>query len=119
MKRNRAAGFGLAVLVLLVIGFAAAADMTYSGVIMDSMCAKMGSHEKMEKMHPGLDDKQCTLACVKAGGKFVLFDPDSKTVYQLDDQTKPEAFAGNKVKVTGTLDKATGTIHVTDIKPAS
>ena len=35
---------------------------------------------------------------------------------QLDDQTKPQAFAGQKVKVTGTLDQATKTIHVADIQ---
>jgi len=37
----------------------------------------------------------------------------------LDDQTKPEQFAGQKVKVTGTLDKATKTIHVAAVSPAS
>jgi hypothetical protein len=37
----------------------------------------------------------------------------------LDDQTKPVQFAGQEVKVTGTLDKATKTIHVTEIKTAS
>jgi hypothetical protein len=40
-------------------------------------------------------------------------------VYELDDQTKPANFAGDKVKVMGTLDKATKTIHVSDIKAAS
>ncbi|MBS1867921.1 MAG: hypothetical protein JSS69_18580, partial [Acidobacteria bacterium] len=44
---------------------------------------------------------------------------EKKTTYQLDDQTKPEEFAGKKVKVVGTLDKATSTIHVTSIKAAS
>jgi hypothetical protein len=53
------------------------------------------------------------------GGKYVLFNATKKTVYQLDDQTKPTEFAGAKVRVTGTLDKATETIHVTDIKAAS
>jgi hypothetical protein len=61
----------------------------------------------------------CTKNCVKMGGKYVLFDAASKTTYELDDQSKPESFAGQKVKVSGTLDKATKTIHVTDIKAAS
>ena len=56
---------------------------------------------------------------MKMGGKYVLFNGASKSFYQLDDQTKPKAFAGQKVQVTGTLDKATKTIHVTDIKAAS
>ena len=49
--------------------------------------------------------KDCTLGCVKGGAKFVLYS--GSTAYDLDDQTKPEAFAGQKVKVTGTLDAGT------------
>jgi len=121
MKKIWLAILGSAMMALLAVGFsAAAADMTYSGEIMDSSCAKMGSHEGMMKAHPGMKDaKQCTLGCVKAGAKFVLYDVASKTTYELDDQQKPMQFAGDKVKVMGTLDKATNTIHVTDIKPAS
>jgi hypothetical protein len=53
------------------------------------------------------------------GNKYVLYNAATKSVYELDDQTKPEQFAGKQVKVTGTLDSATKTIHVTDIKAAS
>ena len=52
--------------------------------------------------------------CVKGGAKFVLYNGSKSQ--DLDDQTKPEAFAGQKVKVTGTLDAGTSTIHVQDIK---
>lgn len=117
---------GVAACMLLVPGFVTAKDKTFSGEIMDSQCAKMGSHETMlkkEGMENMKDDakakQMCTEKCVKMGGKYVLFDGVSKTVYQLDDQTKPEQFAGQRVRVTGTLDKATKTIHVTDIKAAS
>jgi hypothetical protein len=120
MKRLAIATAVSLVLVLCSVGFTAAKDMTYSGDIMDSSCAKMGSHEGMMKGHPGIKDaKGCTLGCVKGGAKFVLYDAGSKMVYQLDDQQKPVQFAGDQVKVTGTLDKATNTIHVTDIKGAS
>jgi hypothetical protein len=64
------------------------------------------------------DPKACTLACVKAGSKFVLFNAD-KSFYELSDQKKPATFAGQQVEVTGTLDKATKTIHVTSIKAAA
>jgi len=121
--------YGLTVLIALTIievGTAAAKDQTFTGEIMDSQCSKMASHEMMLKGHgmAGKENdpaakKMCTLDCVKAGGKFVLFNAASKTVYQLDDQTKPVDFAGGKVRVTGTLDKATKTIHVTTIKAAS
>jgi uncharacterized protein DUF5818 len=93
---------------------------TFTGVIMDSQCAMNGSHAQMEKMHNMPDDsKACTLQCVKMGGKFVLYNSATKTTYQLDDQEKPEEFAGQKVKVTGTYDKATKTIHVETIEAAS
>ena len=115
-----------AVLLFVGVSIAAPKDSTYTGEIMDSQCAKMGSHAMMLKEHgmAGKEndpaaEKMCTLDCVKAGGKFVLFNAASKTVYQLDDQTKPADFAGGKVKVTGTLDKATKTIHVTTIKAAA
>lgn len=104
--------------LLLGAGLAAAKDRTFSGEIMDSACAKEGSHDAMMKK-AGLTDKgACTTACVKMGSKYVLFNAASKTVYELDDQTKPEEFAGKNVKVTGTLDKATKTIHVVGIKGA-
>jgi hypothetical protein len=35
------------------------------------------------------------------------------------DQQKPIQFAGEKVKVTGTYDKVTGTIHVVNIESGS
>ena len=104
--------------MLLASGFAAANDTTFSGEIMDGACAKGGGHESMFKKMGTNDPKACTLACVKGGSKFVLFEAD-KTFYQLDDQKKPEPFAGQKVEVTGTLDKATKTIHVAAIKAAS
>jgi len=112
---------------LLMPGFAAAKDKTFTGEIMDSQCAKNSSHTMMLKKE-GMGDKDpndpmvkqmCTKNCVKMGGKYVLYDAAKKAVYELDDQQKPEALAGQKVRVTGTLDAATKTIHVTDIKAAS
>jgi hypothetical protein len=105
--------------LLLAPGFAAAKDTTFSGEIMDSQCAKGGGHESMFKKEGTDDPKACTLACVKAGGKFVLFDAATKTYHMLDNQTKPRPFAGQKVDINGTLNKASNTIHVTDIKAAS
>src|ERR1700674_932350 len=54
---------------------------------------------------------------VKAGGKYVLKTSDMN--YQLDDQQKAKQFVGQQVKVNGTLDSNTSTIHVSDISPAS
>jgi hypothetical protein len=104
--------------VLLAPGLTAAKDTTFSGEIMDQACAKGGGHESMFKKMGTNDPKACTEACVKGGSKYVLFKSD-KTFYELDNQKKPAAFAGQKVEVIGNLDKSTKTIHVTDIKAAS
>jgi len=110
---------------LSLAAFAAPKDKTYSGEIMDSQCAMNASHAEMLKKE-GMGDKDpndpmakamCTKNCVKMGGKYVLYDSASKKVYQLDDQTKPEQFAGQNVKVTGTL--SNDKIHVTNIEPGS
>jgi hypothetical protein len=98
---------------------ARAADQTFTGEIMDSACAKAGNHDAMINSGKMKDAKSCTLGCVKGGASFVLYNPAKKMVYMLDDQTKPVDFAGAKVKVMGTYDKATKTIHVTDIKAAA
>jgi hypothetical protein len=121
-------GWMLSVLVaLLLIGatLSHAQTQTFTGEIMDADCAGGGSHAGMLKEHgmAGKENdpaakKMCTLDCVKAGSTFVLYDSATKTAYKLDDQKKPVAFAGANVKITGTLNKATQTIHVTSIKGA-
>jgi hypothetical protein len=73
----------------------------------------------MMKSHPGLTAKDCTAACVKNGASYVLYDSANKKVYPLDDQKKPSEYAGDKVKVSGMLDKATNTIHVSGIEGTS
>ena len=82
------------------------------GYISDSMCG-------LKHMSGMGDDKTCTLACVKQGGKFVLADRDHKRVYQLDQagQEKARELAGQKVKVTGRISGKT--IQVTSIEPAA
>ena len=92
-------------------------SQTFTGEIMDSQCAALGGHQVMAQK--GESAKDCTSRCVNLGGKYVLFDLANKTAYQLDDQKKPAMFPGAKVKVTGTLDTSTKTIHVTGIKAAS
>jgi hypothetical protein len=102
--------------MLLIAGLSLAApkDQIYTGEITDSACATMGSHAGMRK-----PAKDCALACVQRGSKFVLFNATAKTIYQLDDQKKPAQFAGATVVVTGTLDASTKIIHVTGIKSVS
>ena len=91
---------------------------SYTGEIMDSACAAAGSHDAMIK-GSSTTAKQCTEACVSKGAKYVLYDSATKTTYQLSDQKRPAAFAGDKVTVTGKLDEATKTIDETSIKKAA
>jgi len=96
--------------------------ITLNGAISDSQCAfnvhsDSHSHKWMEKqgVYGVKDDKSCTMRCVKEmGGRYVLVT--KKTVYHLDDQTRPEKFAGSNVKVTGTLDAKQQTLHVLTIE---
>ncbi len=105
--------------ILLTPILAAQNETTFTGKINDRACAKADSHDAMMKKHGSTNEKDCIVACVKAGGKYVLVDAVNKTIYLLDDQQKPEAFAGQKVRITGTYDKATETLHVTSIQPAA
>ena len=106
----------VASLVLLGVSFAAQKESTFTGEISDRYCTKANSHEMMMKRHNSPTTKQCIPDCVKAGGAYVLFDAATKTMYELDDQKKPAPFAEQKVKITGTYDKTTNTIHVTNIQ---
>jgi hypothetical protein len=114
-----AVSFG-ALLVLASLSLAAPKSRTFTGEIMDSQCAGMGGHDPGGyKMTNTNNPKDCTLKCVQMDGKFVLYDAAKKATYQLDDQEKPKDYAGQKVKITGTYDKGTKTVHVETIQAAS
>jgi hypothetical protein len=53
---------------------------------------------------------------MKEGDNFVLADTANKTSYMLDDPQKASRYEGKKVKVTGTVDMASNTIHVEAIE---
>jgi hypothetical protein len=107
----------VAVLTVSVLGISrnmqanASADTSIVGYISDSTCG-------LKHMSGMGDDKSCTLACVKGESKFVLVDRDHKKVYRVDnaDQEKAREFAGQQVKVTGTLSGKT--LKVTAIEAA-
>jgi hypothetical protein len=48
------------------------------------------------------------------GGSYVLVVKND--VYKLDDQVKAEQFAGKKVKINGSLEAGTRTLHVFDME---
>jgi len=102
--------FGLAIVVV------PNRDTSFGGEIMDSFCAEMGSHEMVTSSIKSARD--CTRDCVKFGAKYVLYNPNRNKAYRLDDQGTPALFAGEKVRITGTYDNETNTIHVKTIQPA-
>jgi hypothetical protein len=104
-------------LIASLVAFAALSagqsKQTFAGTITDDMCANADhSHMRM-----GPSDAECTTACVMThGSAYVLYD--GKTAYMLSDQRTPEKFAGQKVRIIGTLDAKTKTIHVDSITAA-
>lgn len=90
---------------------------TFLGEISDAQCAANGSHNAVMKKASVNSATNCARGCAKKHG-LVLVDAASKTVYKLDDLDKAFPFAAQKVKVTGTLNKATNTIHVVSIEAA-
>ncbi len=90
--------------------------LAYIGVIMDSECGRTGSHAAMMKKEGSKGPKSCTNYCVKMGEKYVLFDATANTMFMLDDQDKTSGFAGKKVKVVGSYDPGTKTIHIQTIE---
>jgi len=100
---------------LLAIAALAAASgkQTFTGVITDDVCSK-ADHSQMRM---GPTDAECAIACIDAhGATYVLYD--GKNAYTLSDQRTPEKFAGQKVRVIGTLDTKTKTIQVDSITAA-
>ena len=99
----------------LIVAMAATAaaqhKQTLTGTITDSMCIS-ADHSRM---HMGPSDAACTLACVNVhGATFELYD-GKNTTYALSDQKAAEKFAGQKVKVVGTLDASARMIQVDSI----
>ncbi len=52
----------------------------------------------------------------KRKGKYVLHDTSAQVTYRLTDQPEARRFNGYHVKVIGTLDTTTNTIHVSKIQ---
>jgi len=90
--------------ILLLIassgGIAAhAGEQVFKGEIWDNLCAKEGSHAAMMKKAGVNTTAKCTIGCAMTRGKYVLYNPGTKQVYQLDDQKRPLEFAGKAVQV--------------------
>ena len=96
-------------------------EKTFKGEIVDSQCALnvhslSQSHKEMMEMKAEIKtEAECARFCVKErGGRYVLQTKDK--VYKLDAQVLAEEWAGQKVKVVGTLDPKTNKITVEKIE---
>jgi len=58
------------------------------------------------------DAQSFTGTIVKSGDKYKFQDADTGNMYDIDHQDQVQKFEGKKVKVHGTLDASTKTIHV-------
>ena len=87
--------------------FGSAATMTMTGMISDSMCG--ASHAKMMAMHKDakMTDRDCTLACVKGGGKYVFVSEGKVYKIANQDLAALQKDAGESVKLTGDVNADT------------
>ena len=107
----------LLILLLAVVQFATAQGATFKGEITDE---HLNCVQTPVKAVEGVTKKEgCVLYWAHFGkppSKFVLYDAATKTTYQLDDQNWVQPYVGETVQITGTLNAATKTIHVTGVK---
>jgi len=90
------------VAAMLAGASAFAADQTWTGKISDSLCG--ATHKKTaEHGTAQISDRDCTLACVKNGGKYVFVH--NGTVYNVENQDFAglEQHAGESVRLTGEM----------------
>lgn len=111
----------LLLLVFMVSLAAAQGPTTFKGEIADE---QLNCVQTPMKVSQDIKDKtSCVLYYahfVKPASKYVLYDSATKTTYQLDDQDVVQPYVGAKnVQITGTLDAATKTIRVKEVKALS
>ena len=92
----------LGLLLLLGSSFAAAAEKTWTGKISDSLC-RTSHNSTVEHAGEKLADHDCTIACVKKGGKYVFVS--SGKVYDIANQDFAglQQHAGHTVQVRGEM----------------
>jgi uncharacterized protein YdeI (BOF family) len=91
---------------------------TLDGQIMDRQCALMHSHETMMKAESATNEKECTLACVKNGDRFAFLDSSTNAVYVIEDEKKVRSFAGQRVHITGSIERDSEVLQIKTIAAA-
>lgn len=114
MERPKRMIFASAVLLLSGFLIFPIPDRIFVGEIMDSVCAHEGSHAIAARNIE--TERDCTIGCVEAGAKYVLYNERGRATFQLDNQQRPREFAGERVVVVGSYERLTNTIHVREIQ---
>jgi hypothetical protein len=93
--------FALLTAALLFTTIPTPAEQTWTGKISDSACG--AKHEEAVENEGTMPDRDCTVACVRGGSKYVLVS-DGK-VFQIANQDNKDlaAHAGHTVKMTGEM----------------
>ena len=97
-------------LLVSLAAYAHGDEQTWTGKISDDMCG--ASHTKMAAEHKDskMSDRDCTLACVKGGGKYVFVSGGK--VYKIENQdlAQLQVHAGHTVRLTGHMKSDTITV---------
>ena len=93
--------FTVILVFLAFTAIATAAEQTWTGQISDSVCG--AKHEEAAEGQGKMPDRDCTVACVRGGSKYVLVS-DGK-VLQIANQDNKDlaAHAGHTVKMMGEM----------------
>jgi hypothetical protein len=94
-----------------------AAQQTLTGTLTDSMCKS--NHAMMNKGAMKMSEKDCTLACVKAGQKYVLMSEGKAYKITNQDFAGLPANAGGAVTVSGDVSQDGSSITISKVQPAT
>lgn len=124
MKSYLIVALGTIALILAAANLVAAQERTFTGVLTDEQLNCNQNPMKIppqEKGVPAWGKEECVLYWAHSANpkeKIVLYDPDKKMTYFVDNEDAVLPYVGDtqKVTVTGTYDEATKTIHVTRVQ---
>ena len=97
--------FSRSSLVVIVVALASvaprAAEQTWTGQISDSLCG--AKHEEAAEGQGKMPERDCTLACVRGGSKFVLLADGKILQIANQDLADLKTHAGAQVRITGEM----------------
>jgi hypothetical protein len=114
MRKMKRTILSIGASLLVFQALSLAAQQTWGGEISDSMCG--ANHQAMAKSGHKVNPIDCTLACVKAGSKYVFVSKGQAFNIANQDLPDLQKHAGQKVQLTGDLGADGKTITVSKIR---